>query len=116
MNRLWWMLLLPGLLAGCGEPAAVETVPETAPAETEPTETLDPNDRKNAKDNLPADFNMNGETVGVLTRHTYRQIDWDGGDAVVYTDLSPAVSYCTERVQERNCLTPDEPYMEAPGL
>jgi len=93
------LMLLPAMAAcnkNTDDPAGT-----TAPAETEPAETLDPNDRRNAKDNLPADFNMNGETVGVLTRHTYRQIDWDGADAVESDVLAQAVFNRTEAVQER---------------
>jgi len=98
------LMLLPAMIA-CNK----DTNPPDgtdAPAETTaPAETLDPNDRKNAKDDLPEDFNMNGETVGVLTRHTYRKIDWDGADAKDSEVLAQAVYNRTEAVQDRLGLT-----------
>ncbi len=98
------LMLLPAMIA-CNK----DTNPPDgtdAPAETTaPAETLDPNDRKNAKDDLPEDFNMDGETVGVLTRHTYRKIDWDGADAKDSEVLAQAVYNRTEAVQDRLGLT-----------
>ncbi len=99
------LMLLPAMIA-CKKdpnpPAAGTTDPA---ATTAPDETLDPNDRKNAKDNLPADFNMNGQTVGVLTRHSYRKIDWDGGDSADSDVLAQAVFNRTAAVEARLGLT-----------
>ncbi len=109
MKRLIAAFLLTALLcplfAACNKTPEMPDAGTTEPAVTDPAETLDPNDRKNAKDNLPADFNMNGETVGVLTRNTYRKIDWDGGDAKDSEVLAQAVFNRTEAVQQRLGLT-----------
>jgi len=115
MKRLLSVLLLLALLcplfAACDKTPDDPAAPGTSgPADTDPAETLDPNDRRNAKDSLPADFNMNGETVGVLTRNTYRKIDWDGAGADEV--LAQAVYNRTEAVQERLGLTFDVTDME----
>ncbi len=99
------LMLLPAMIA-CDKTTDDPTPGTTDAAGTEttvPEETLDPNDRKNAKDNLPADFNMNGETVGVLTRHSYRKIDWDGAGADEV--VAQAAYNRTAAVQERLGLT-----------
>ncbi len=110
MKRLIAAFLLTAMLcplfAACNKTPETPDVGTSEPTETTaPAETLDPNDRKNAKDSLPADFNMNGETVGVLTRNTYRKIDWDGGDAKDSEVLAQAVFNRTEAVQQRLGLT-----------
>ena len=98
------VLLLCPLFAACDKTPDNPDAGTTDPAATTaPAETLDPNDRKNAKDNLPADFNMKGEKVGVLTRNTYRKIDWDGAGAEEV--LAQAVYNRTQAVQERLGLT-----------
>ncbi len=98
------LMLLPAMIAcdkSTDDPANTADPAET----TAPAETLDPNDRKNAKDNLPADFNMQGQTVGVLTRHSYRKIDWDGADAADSEVLAQAVYNRTAAVEKRLGLT-----------
>ena len=99
------LMLLPAMIA-CDKDPGTKTPDTTDPsATTAPDEVLDPNDRKNAKDSLPADFNMNGQTVGVLTRHSYRKVDWDGGDAKDSDVLAQAVYNRTVAVENRLGLT-----------
>ena len=69
----------------------------TAPAETEPAET----GRAATKDNLPADFTLNGKTVGVYMRETVRQQDWDGGGEETGDIVYDAVYQRTRSVEER---------------
>jgi len=104
MKRLIAAILLLSMLsvsfAACNKtPNTPDAGTTDAAGTTAPAETLDPNDRKNVKDNLPENFDMNQQTVGVLTRHTYRKIDWDGDGAEEV--LAQAVYNRTEAVKER---------------
>jgi len=93
------LLLLPALIS-CNKPPAGPA--DTSSAETTaPAESPDPTDRKNAMDSIPDTFSMNGATVGVLTRNTYRAYDWDGGALVDSDVMAQAVRKRTDTVQER---------------
>jgi len=104
------LLMAGSVLAACSgdpedSPAADTSAAETtAPAET----TEDPNLRKNAKDNLPADLNFNGAKIGWIcqTENTLLFSVNGGGEAkgdVVYD----AVYNRTRSVEERLGLTFD---------
>ncbi len=99
------MVMLLFAMIACQKDTKTPAETAASAETTVPAETLDPNDRKNAKDGLPADFTMKGETVGVLTRTSYRKIDWDGGDAKDSEVLAQAVFNRTEAVQNRLGLT-----------
>jgi len=106
------LLLIP--LAACGSDAP--DVPDgtsapadtTAPAETVPAET----ERKDAKDNLPADFQLNGKTVTTLARDAGRKKDWDGIGEESGDVIMDAVYHRTMSVAER--LKVNFQYLEAP--
>ena len=94
-------LMLVSALAACsdgGETAADDTTAAaetTAPADTEPKET----GRADAKDNLPADLNLNGKTVAFLMRS--RKLDFDGGGEETGDVIYDAVYQRTRAVEER---------------
>jgi len=70
----------------------------TAPAETEPPET----NRADVKDNLPADLNLGGKTIGVYMRGgSIRKYDFDGGGEESGDTIFDAVFYRTRAVEER---------------
>lgn len=82
-------------------------------AETE-TETEDPNLRKNAKDNLPDDLNLNGASIAVLAwDHNYSRYDLCGNEELSGDIVFDAVHKRNNTVEERlNCtidtmLSPD---------
>ena len=82
-----------------------DETPEVTTDGTPQPGDVDYDERKHAKDNLPADFNMKGEKVGVLTRDSYRVIDWDGGASVDSDVLAQAVYNRTVAVENRLGLT-----------
>lgn len=92
-------LMLP--LAACsnnapddaGNPDATDTTAsEVTTAETEPAETA----RSEAKDNLPADLNLNGETITIMARNSDSILNFD----VIGTDNTGEIVY--DAVWERN--------------
>ena len=99
------MLMLP--LAACSADTPNDTKPDntvesttvvTAESDTTPAET----DRSEAKDNLPADLKLNGETITILARNASSILNYD----VVGTDntgdlVFDAVWERNERVKER---------------
>ena len=93
------MLALP--MAACsdgGETPADDTAAATdttAVVETEPKET----GRADVKDNIPADFNLNGKTVAFLMRS--RKLDFDGGGEESGDVIYDAVYERTRTVEER---------------
>ena len=98
------LMLIPAMAAcseDAGTPAGDTTASAdtttTAPIETEPAET----ERKDAKDNLPADLNLGGKTLGVYMRKSFRVRDWDGGGEETGDLVSDLVYRRTETVKER---------------
>jgi len=100
-------LMLVSALAACssgpdapesGDTTAAET---TAPADTTTTETE--TERKDIKDNLPADLNLGGMTVKIFTREasTLRPYDVDGGGAESGDIVKDAVYARNRTVEER---------------
>ena len=92
-------LMLP--LAACANEApddaeitdtADTTVAEVTTAETAPAETA----RSDAKDNLPADLKLNGETITIMARNSPTILNFD----VIGTDNSGEIVY--DAVWERN--------------
>ncbi len=107
LSLLLAMLLLSPALIACGKddtpPAITDDIGTTTPAQT--TETEDPTLRKNAKDDLPADFTMEGKTVGVSTRPSHRLMDWDGGGEDSSDALYSAMYHRTRAVEDRLKVT-----------
>jgi len=82
------------------DPGTESTAPAetTVPEETTPAETA----RKDAKDNLPADLNLGGMTVGVISRNAqYRGCDVDGGEDYASDTVYTAVHNRTRKVEDR---------------
>jgi len=69
----------------------------TSPVETAPPET----NRADVKDNLPADLNLGGKTVGIYMRPGVRKLDFDGGGEESGDTIYDAVFYRTRAVEER---------------
>ncbi len=97
-------VMLISAMAACSEggddtPAGDDTSAsaDTTAAETEPKET----GRAGIKDNLPADFTMDGKTVGVYMRSSVRKIDWDGGGEESGDVIYDAVYQRTRNVEDR---------------
>ena len=80
-------------------PTETTTAPAGADStETEPAET----DRADIKDNLPADLDLGGKTITVLTRSgNYRELDIDGSGQETGDVLKDAVYNRTRTVEER---------------
>ncbi len=97
-------MLLP--LAGCGqkpdaptENTAADTAAVTDTAAPEETTTVDPSDRSQVKDNLPADLRFDGETINVLFRGS------EPSGMIYELDVggtNNAGDYVTDSVYERN--------------
>ncbi len=107
LSLLLASLMLASALTACaGSPAdpAVDgtaTDGTTAPAETEPvaTETK----REDTKDNLPADLNLKGLAVNIITRDasSIRPYDVDGGGEESGDIVKDAVYQRNRKVEER---------------
>ncbi len=105
-SALLALLMLAPALAACsdgdsdsGTPSADDTTvsADTTAAETEPKET----GRADMKDNLPADLNLNGRTMGVSVRTSQRTTDFDGGGEETGDLVNDAVYHRTLSVEER---------------
>ncbi len=109
MKRIFALILALFLLT----PAIIAcTKDENTPDTTDTTETTAPEEtaetgRASLKDDLPADFSLNGDTVTVITRDTYRTFDWDGGESKDSDVLAQAVYNRTRAVEARLATTFD---------
>ncbi|MBE6561340.1 MAG: hypothetical protein E7662_09440 [Ruminococcaceae bacterium] len=101
------LMLAPALAACSDEPAPVtddtSAAEMTAPSENAPSET----GRADVKDNIPADFNLSGKSVGLLVRAGQRKLDFDGGGEETGDVIYDAVYYRTRTVEERLGFTFD---------
>ena len=95
------LMLAPALAACSDEPAPVtddtSAAEMTAPSENAPSET----GRADVKDNIPADFNLSGKSVGLLVRAGQRKLDFDGGGEETGDVIYDAVYHRTSTVEER---------------
>lgn len=101
------LMLLP--LASCGdtgtEPTDTTAAAATPEVTTEAETTPDPTLRKNAKDNLPADLNLNGADFNVLGwDHDYTRYDIAGNEDISGDIVFDAIHERNASVEERlNC-------------
>ena len=101
------LMLLP--LASCGdtgtEPTDTTAAAATPEVTTEAETTLDPTLRENAKDNLPADLNLNGADFNVLGwDHDYTRYDIAGNEDISGDIVFDAIHERNASVEERlNC-------------
>jgi len=95
------LMLAVSLTACASDPISTpdDTTPaaETTTGETEPKET----GRADAKDNIPADFTLNGKTMGIYIRSGMQKLDWDGGGEESGDVIYDAVYRRTQKVMER---------------
>ena len=105
---LFLALLMAGnILTACSSDTEVKTEGTETAVQTE-AETIDENLRINAKDTLPEDLNLNGETIGWIchTEKTY-QISVNGADEITGDVVMDAVFNRTAAVEERLNITFD---------
>lgn len=102
------LMLLP--LAACGDtdsgtPDTTDPATTTPAVTTEAETTPDPNLRENAKDNLPADLNLNGAAINVLAwENDYSRYDIAGNEDISGDIVFDAIHERNASVQERlNC-------------
>ena len=87
------LLLAAMLLPACAQDKTTDPTSDTTPAVTGPTDTtpeettLDPNDRANHFDKLPADINFNGENVTILFRGTDAYLEGTSGSYWIINDV-----------------------------
>ncbi len=98
------LLMLMPTLAACGEDTVTDIPDDTTAAvqdttaETQPAETL----RADAKDNLPADLNLGGKTVGIFANAgVRRKVDVDGAGEEIGDVVYDAVYNRTRSVADR---------------
>ncbi|MBQ4043366.1 MAG: hypothetical protein IJD06_05145 [Clostridia bacterium] len=120
------LMLLP--LAACGDtdsgtPDTTDPAVTTPAVTTEAETTPDPNLRENAKDNLPADLNLNGAEINVLAwDHEYSRFDIAGNEDISGDIVFDAVHDRNAAVEERlNCtlntsLDPSAKWQDFAGI
>ncbi len=101
------MLALP--MAACSDGGDTPADDTAGAADTTVAEDTAPKElgRADAKDNIPADFSLNGKTIGFLMRS--RKLDFDGGGEetgdVVYDAVYQRTLAVEERLQYKTELT-----------
>lgn len=119
------VLLLPLAACNSNEPDAASDTPisETTSNISSETETEDPSLRKNAKDNLPDDLDLNGTTINVLAwDHMYSRYDLFGDEELSGDIVFNAINNRNNTVEERlNCvintmLSPDPKWADFASL
>jgi len=102
LSLLLAALMLAGAMTACSGGDTTDDTTKaadttTAPVETGPVVT----ERKDAKDNIPADFTLNGKTMGIYIRSGMQKLDWDGGGEETGDVIYDAVYNRTQKVMER---------------
>ena len=84
------LLLAALLLPACAqnkEPAPADSSGAVTDVQTEPVETVDPNDRANHFDNLPSDLDFGGTEIGILFRGTMSYLDGTKSNFWIINDV-----------------------------
>ncbi len=98
-------LMSLSILAACAnDTPAVDGTDDTTAGDTTAAETttaVTETDRSQAKDNIPADLTLNGKTIGVTMRTSFREKDFDGGGVSSEDVLNEAMYKRTSKVADR---------------